>query len=378
MVSVLSSNWLLTEFPDTPITPLKSNCFTVKVANDTPLALASVALLKFSLPSNRMEITCPFLVTNTALPNCIVGTNLIRCLYQHQSKDHFSHDLAGAVGMMLEGKAVINAMEGEVMEMNVFCGESIVVEPGECRKVPCSVPDIHKERGTPMLFEPITSEKSLLEYMECLVSSKKDFEVLAMNCTDHPITIHPKEIVGRLCSISVNLPRVNMVDVEADKGKWQPAVNIDHLDQEKQEAVEKVLYEYCDVFSKEKSDIGEMKDFYMDIQLTDSKPIHVPYRRIPKQMYKTVKDYMDDLIANGWIKTSESPYSSPIVCAKKKDGSLRLCIDYRALNNVTIPDRMPIPRIDDILDNLGGQKYFSTLDLTKAYHQGFMEESARK
>uniref|UniRef100_A0A7M6DL40 Uncharacterized protein n=1 Tax=Clytia hemisphaerica TaxID=252671 RepID=A0A7M6DL40_9CNID len=144
-----------------------------------------------------------------------------------------------------------------------------------------------------MLFEPITSENSLLEYVECLVSIKKDFEVLAMNCTDRPITIHPKEIVGRLCSISVNFPSVNMVDVEADKEKWQPAVNLEHLDQEKQEAVEKVLYEYCDVFSKETSDIGGMKDFYMDIQLTDSKPIHVPYRRIPKQMYKTVKDYMD-------------------------------------------------------------------------------------
>ena len=378
MVSVVSVNWLLTEFPDTPITPLQSNRFTVKVANDTPLALAGVALLKFSLPSNRVEITCPFLVTDTALPNCIIGTNLIRCLYRNQSKEDFSTDLAGAVGMMLEGEAVINAMEGEVLERNVYCKKSIVIEPGECRKVPCSVPDIQNEKGAPMLFEPIPPEDSLLEYVECVIPMKDDLEVLTMNCTDRPITIRPKEIVGHLCSVAVDFPSVNVVEVGADEDKWQPPVNLDHLDDEKRKKVEKVLYEYSDVFSKEKTDIGEMKDFFMDIELTDSKPIHVPYRRIPKQMYKTVRDYMDDLIANGWIQTSESPYSSPIVCAKKKDGSLRLCIDYRALNNVTIPDRMPIPRIDDILDNLGGQKYFSTLDLTKAYHQGFMKESARK
>ena len=70
---------------------------------------------------------------------------------------------------------------------------------------------------------------------------------------------------------------------------------------------------------------------------------------------------------NGWICESFSAYASPIVCVRKKDNTLRMCIDYRKLNNKTVPDSMPIPRIQDILDNLHGQEWFSTLDMSKAY-----------
>ena len=72
-----------------------------------------------------------------------------------------------------------------------------------------------------------------------------------------------------------------------------------------------------------------------------------------------------------------SSYSSPIVCVRKKDGGMRLCIDYRKLNAKTIPDAQPIPRIQDILDNLGGKRWFTTLDMSKAYHQGYIAERFR-
>ena len=65
-----------------------------------------------------------------------------------------------------------------------------------------------------------------------------------------------------------------------------------------------------------------------------------------------------------------------MVCVRKKDGSLRLCIDYRELNKKIMLDRMPIPRIQVVLENLGGHKHFSTLDMSKAYHQGFMHKNS--
>ncbi|KAK3510523.1 hypothetical protein QTP70_009127 [Hemibagrus guttatus] len=68
---------------------------------------------------------------------------------------------------------------------------------------------------------------------------------------------------------------------------------------------------------------------------------------------------------------------SPIVCVRKKDGSLRLCIDYRELNRKSIPDRHPIPRVQDMLNSLSGSAWFSVLDQGKAYHQGFVEEGSR-
>ncbi|KAI5109307.1 hypothetical protein C0J45_0704, partial [Silurus meridionalis] len=79
----------------------------------------------------------------------------------------------------------------------------------------------------------------------------------------------------------------------------------------------------------------------------------------------------------GWIVKSKSPYAAPVVCVRKKDGSLRLCIDYRLLNKKTVPDRHPLPRIQDLTDTLGGNTWFSILDQGKAYHQGFVAEDSR-
>ena len=72
---------------------------------------------------------------------------------------------------------------------------------------------------------------------------------------------------------------------------------------------------------------------------------------------------------------SYSSYASPLVCVRKKGGSMRLCIDYRELNKKIMLYKMSIPRIQNVLENLCGHKYFSTLDMSKAYHQGFMHEN---
>ena len=76
-----------------------------------------------------------------------------------------------------------------------------------------------------------------------------------------------------------------------------------------------------------------------------------------------------------WLKGG-SPYAAPVICVRKKDGSLRLCVDYRLLNNKTVPDRHPLPRIQDLTDSLGGYAWFSILDQGKAYHQGFVAEGS--
>lgn len=79
----------------------------------------------------------------------------------------------------------------------------------------------------------------------------------------------------------------------------------------------------------------------------------------------------------GWIVKSKSPYAAPVYCVRKKDGTLCLCIDYRLLNKKTVPDRHPLPRIQDLTDTLGVYAWFSILDQGKAYHQGFLAEGSR-
>ena len=136
-------------------------------------------------------------------------------------------------------------------------------------------------------------------------------------------------------------------EVTNENGKWQPETELPDLTEEQQARVKKLLFEQCEVFSKNKLDIGDINDFQMEIKLTDETPINESYRRIPRKLYEEVKNYVDDLITNEWVKKSNSAFVSPMVCARKSDGSLRLCIDYRKLNNRTIPDRQPILKIQD-------------------------------
>jgi hypothetical protein len=97
-----------------------------------------------------------------------------------------------------------------------------------------------------------------------------------------------------------------------------------------------------------------------------------PYRKSylisPKEKEHLIKQ-ITELLLKGWIQPSVSPYGAPVLFVRKKDGSLRMCVDYRALNNITIKNKYPLPRIDTLLDTLQGAKCFSTMDLHSGYHQ---------
>ena len=90
------------------------------------------------------------------------------------------------------------------------------------------------------------------------------------------------------------------------------------------------------------------------------------YRHSPKEQL-LIKEQIKELIEGGAIRPSSSPWGSPVLFVKKPDGSLRFCVDYRALNGLTIKDRYPLPRGEELLDQLGGAKYFSSLDLRSGY-----------
>lgn len=118
---------------------------------------------------------------------------------------------------------------------------------------------------------------------------------------------------------------------------------MDHLTPEQQEKVRKMLREQCVAFSRDENDVGCIPSLQLKIRLNDTTPVRRTYTSVPKPLHKEVKEYFEDLLNRGWIQKSRSPYSSPIVCVRKKDGILRLCVDYRELNKKSIPDRHPIP-----------------------------------
>ena len=101
--------------------------------------------------------------------------------------------------------------------------------------------------------------------------------------------------------------------------------------------------------------------------------ITTPYRHPNKYKYEIEKD-IKELLDMGHVRPSFNPFSSSVVLVKKKDGTMRMCIDYRGLNKKTIKSMYPIPRIDELLDELHGAVYFTKIDLRSGYHQIKMKE----
>ena len=104
------------------------------------------------------------------------------------------------------------------------------------------------------------------------------------------------------------------------------------------------------------------------IPTTDDIPVKQPYRKLPLPQFEEVKAHIEELLQKGIIQHSNSPYASPIVLVRKKNGDLRLCVDYRLLNAKTKKDAYPLPRIDETFDALQGASYFSSLDLAAGYN----------
>ena len=109
--------------------------------------------------------------------------------------------------------------------------------------------------------------------------------------------------------------------------------------------------------------------------LPGSAPVNKHAYRLTQEELAELRRQLEDFLARGLIRPSSSPYASPVLFVKKKDGGFRMCVDYRHLNNQTVKNRYPLPRIDDLLDQLHGAKYFTKIDLASGYHQIKMKNS---
>ena len=139
---------------------------------------------------------------------------------------------------------------------------------------------------------------------------------------------------------------------------------------------DQILY-YHDVFSLEEGEYGKVDIVQHHVNTEAHPPINQPLRRIPYAHRAEMLKLVQSMLQNNIIQPSVSPWSSPVVLVKKKDGSLQFCIDYRRLNSITRRDVFPMPRIDDMLEQLQGKKIFTTLDAKSGYWQVQMDPASR-
>ena len=156
---------------------------------------------------------------------------------------------------------------------------------------------------------------------------------------------------------------------------------VNHVDPsvvpENRQKLLKLLSEFSGTFSHGVNDLGRTDVVSHSIDTGQGPPFRQPLRRYPPAHLDAIRQHVSDMLDQGVIERARSPWASNVVLVKKKDGSLRCCIDYRQLNNQTRKDAYPLPRTDMCLDAMHGASWFSTFDLRSSYHQVGVDEADR-
>ncbi len=198
----------------------------------------------------------------------------------------------------------------------------------------------------------------------------------------------PQEVVSKVFVefeekegvLHVKAVQQRQVKVELSTTEQLPVpenINLENLTETQRRKLQDLLVKYSDLFSRNDSDFGYTTAVTHSVPTGDAPPIKQIHRRIPPQVFQEVQKHVQDLVFQGILRESCSPWASPAVIVIKKDGSVRFCCNYRKLYKVTCKDAYPLPRLEESLDALGNAQLFSTLDLISGYFQVVMSEEDR-
>lgn len=422
-VSIISKDVIKKYFQNRSVRPLDelvedSKSFKVCWGDKSVIPYCGWIELTFKLLDSSTSISVPFLVVNQHISNVIVGTNVIDEITKNELPQNLQKSLSAS--LPFKDKEAISSFvnfiqlsrDGEVSA--VRSSRSHILKPGVSHEIKCKI-KTGLTQPLPVTFEPSLDLPEGIEAVESLLSLKRGnhqhLKIPVINTTKHPVMLPENLTLGSIHQISSitpiecfddpKIPSFQNQEKSVEKelhhkskpkqlSKSKPkevnnekiknilkGIKIDHLDADQQEKVIKLLEEESAVFCDGDDDIGNCPEIKMKIQLKDDIPVQKTYYGVPRPLYIEIKSYVEDLLNKSWVVKSNSSYSSPVVAVRKKDGTLRLCCDYRQLNSKTIPDRHPLPRIQDVLDSLGGKNWFTVLDQQKAYHQTYLDEKSQ-
>lgn len=379
MVTTLSHSFFLSLDPIPELLDLSDFC--VKGANDSTIPYLGYAVLDISVPCLSSEsVSVPVLIvpdtSYTEMIPLIIGTNVT---------SYFKRAVGEDMKLPAPWSNVFSSMpESHSVPVKAFINRPVYIQPFQV----CTVPGI--VRGVHSMTTGVTEDdENTHSFNVCprlvQVNPNTTFSkvpVRICNMSVKPVRILPKSSLCLLQDANV----VRSVDpLEAStsntnlKSKSLQDLGID-LSQnavlgDRQNDAVNFLEKWKCLFSTGLTDLGCTNLVEHEIQLTDPTPFKEPYRRIPPGMFEEVREHLQDMLAAGAIRESKSPFSSNIVLVRKKDNSLRFCIDFRKLNSRTVTDAYSLPRIDETIDSLAGSKIFSKLDLRSGYWQVAMKES---
>ncbi|KAL5476072.1 hypothetical protein EMCRGX_G025975, partial [Ephydatia muelleri] len=250
------------------------------------------------------------------------------------------------------------------------------------KKAPWQISAVSQNAGrctsnsSALLVEPVwrfMDQHGLMVAHSIIDAAATHTMVQVLNPGFAPVTVYKDEIMGMLKPIQDPADCASVQYPVCKQSTWSVQHSIqqmtDSLAPDVREKVADLLWQFQDVIALDDSDLGRTRLTSHQINTGDTQPVRQQARRLPFHQQQEVRGLLDDMLSQGIIEPSCGPWASPIVLAKKKDGTTRFCVDFRRLNDCTRKDAQPLPRIDDTLDALGGAQYFSTLDLASGYWQ---------
>ncbi|KAL2104330.1 hypothetical protein ACEWY4_001198 [Coilia grayii] len=318
-------------------------------------------------------------VTSTSSsPECEKVLELLTCVSRWAGQES-----VGPIGTVRLRRAITLQPKQEYLvwgklpsHVPVSQGSTVIVEPTTARSAPKNIlvgrviTPMWGDHWIPMrVLNPteypvrLRRNTKLADVSPCMaVEDLPLTQGLACNSTVPPHMTPP----AQLLSPKQSLDACGLVDVDIDACE---------VSDECKSRLAELLSRYRDVFSKDKLDCGEAREFVHRIHLTDDRPFRLPYRRIPPAHYHKLREVLSEMEEKGIIRKSISEYASPLVMVWKRNGDLRICTDFRWLNAKTVKDAHPLPHQSDCLAALGGNALFSTMDLTSGFYNIPLHES---
>ncbi|KAK7893154.1 hypothetical protein WMY93_022306 [Mugilogobius chulae] len=314
----------------------------------------------------------------------LIGTNVLLQLYQRGINHDKSKFLkrSDSFAVLLQHVARVHKTETKACPVKLH-GEKPITIPA--RHKICLFGDVRVGKANPntnFVIEP--PEFSSLPgglFLQCALinintRALNKIPVVLSNTTDHSVTLPPKCIIGEVSAVQSVTPLTSTAQASSQASNGKYSFNLDNspMPEEWKERIQEKLNSIPEVFALDELSFGHTTAVKHHIRLQDDTPFKERSRPIHPSDREAVRQHLRELLDAGIIRESESPFASPVVVVKKKNGKIRLCIDYRKLNSRTIKDAYALPNIEETFSALSGARWFSVMDLKSGYYQVEMTE----
>lgn len=324
----------------------------------------------------------------------LVGTNVLRTMKNRVAAEHSSQlpqawQVAFQWLMDRDGDRTDEVRCNSIqVNPTVYSAKALVIPGDSCAIVPGIVKGLGQKHKFTMVTEECESPlPGSILVAPCVVSSVSTDNTVCIkiqNLASKQVTIPPGSPLCMLHQVKDIIPIDNLSNSRLDASSKEFLEMFDLTEAQKLltpsdfGTFNQLLLDWKHVFSLGEFDLGRTSLIKHEINLTNDRPIKQRHHKIPPAMFEEVRMHLRDMLDAGIIRESKSPWASPLVVVRKKDNSLRVCIDMRAINNLTIRDAYYMPRMEESMDALAGAEYFSSLDLKSGYWQVELEEAHKE